>query len=236
MALKLAAAAAMALALAGQSFDVVSIRPSRNAAAESNLDSLPSGRLTATNITVGELVRLAYAVKDYQIERAPAWMATDGFDIAATGPPSRNEAARIRGMLEERFHLLVHHETKDGRVFHLVAAKGGPKLTPHNDGTGTRTRKGCGHLAGSRVTADAIATMLSREVERDVVNRTGLGGKFDFQLDWSPDTRVCPAEDDAPVRPSLYTAVEQQLGLKLEPARGPVEVLVIDRLERPGAN
>jgi uncharacterized protein (TIGR03435 family) len=235
------AACVLVLTASAQQFDVVSIHPNRGGATDSNLDSLPGGRMTATNITVRELVRLAYGVKDYQIEHAPAWMDTERFDIAAAGAAIRkvnleDERARMRALLEERFQLKSHRETRQGRVYLLTIGKGGPKLTPHNDGTGTRTRKGCGHLAGSRVTVDVIATILSRETERDVVNRTGLAGKFDFALDWTPDTRPCPADDDAPVRPSFYTAVQQQLGLKLEAAKAPVEVLVIDRLERPGEN
>lgn len=166
---------ALALTLSAQSFDVVSIRPSRDAGSESNVDSLPGGRLTATNITVRELIRLAYSVKDYEIERAPAWIDTERWNIAAAGAA-----------------------TKPGRVYLLLVAKDGPKLTPHNDGTGTKTRKSCGHLAGSRVTADVIATMLSREAERDVLNQTALAGKFDFQLDWTPDVRPCPSDDAAP--------------------------------------
>jgi bla regulator protein blaR1 len=244
MRMRLAAAASVAAALlAGaqaQSFEVVSIHPNRSGGADSNLDSLPSGRMAATNITVRELVRLAYGVKDYQIEHAPGWMDTERYDIAATGAPGskklEDERARVRALLEDRFQLRTHRETKPGRVYLLTVDQHGLKLTPHNDGAGTRTRKGCGHLAGSRVTVDVIATMLSRETERDVLNRTGLAGKFDFQLDWAPDTRPCPAEDDAPVRPSFYTAVQQQLGLKLDAARGPVDVLVIDRLERPSEN
>ncbi len=232
---------ALALTLSAQSFDVVSIRPSRDAGSESNVESLPGGRLTATNITVRELIRLAYSVKDYEIERAPAWIDTERWNIAAAGAATRkvslaDEQSRIRAMLTDRFHLQTHRETKPGRVYLLLVAKDGPKLTPHNDGTGTKTRKSCGHLAGSRVTADVIATMLSREAERDVLNKTALTGKFDFQLDWTPDVRPCPSDDAAPVRPSFYTAIQQQLGLKLESAKAPVEVLIIDRIEHPTEN
>jgi uncharacterized protein (TIGR03435 family) len=239
--MRLSALCALALTVSAQSFDVVSIRPNRSGGTDSNLDSLPGGRMTATNITVRELIRLAYSVKDYQIEHAPGWMDTERYDIAATGLPAgkarlEDEQARIRVLLEDRCRLKTHRETKPGRVYLLIVANGGPTLTPHNDGTGTKTRKGCGHLAGSRVTVDVIATMLSREAERDVLNHTGLAGKFDFQLDWTPDVRTCPTDDDASARPSFYTAVQQQLGLKLEGAKAPVEVLIIDRIEHPTPN
>jgi uncharacterized protein (TIGR03435 family) len=241
MGMKWLVVCALLLAASAQEFEVVSIRPNRSGATDSNLDSLPGGRLSATNITVRELIRLAYGVKDYQIERAPGWIDTERYDIAATGSAGRKasmagEQGRVRAMLAERFQLKAHRESREGRVYVLAVAKDGPKLTPHNDGAGTRTRKGCGHLSGSRVTVDVIATMLSREAERDVLNRTSLSGKFDFQLDWTPDVRACLADEDAPARPSFYTAVQQQLGLKLEAAKAPVEVLIIDGVDRPGEN
>ena len=168
------------------------------------------------------------------------WIAAAALVLAAGTAPRKvslaDEQSRVRVMLADRFHLETHRETKPGRVYLLTVAKDGPKLIPHNDGTGTKTRKSCGHLAGSRVTVDVIATMLSREAERDVINRTALSGKFDFQLDWTPDVRTCPSDEDAPARPSFYTAVQQQLGLKLEAAKAPAEVLVIDRVDRPTEN
>jgi bla regulator protein blaR1 len=229
-----------------QGFEVASIKPSRNNAAESNLDSAPGGRLTATNITLRELIRLAYGVKDYQIEHAPGWLDGERYDIAAKSATAaktslEQEQAQIRELLTDRFHLTTHHETKQAQVYLLVVAKGGSKLTPHNDGTGSGTRKSCGRLAGKRLTMDTIATVLSRQFERDVLNRTGLSGKYDFQLDWTPDSGPCPpaADSDAgsvTALPSIFTAIQQQLGLKLESSKGPVEFLVIDRVEKPSAN
>jgi bla regulator protein blaR1 len=245
----------MALAFAGawaqesQAFEVASIKPSRDSSAESNLDSAPGGRLTATNITVRELIRLAYGVKDYQIERAPGWVDGERYDIAARSATSKKtsyeeEQSQVRELLADRFQLTTHRETKQMQVYLLVVAKNGPKLTAHNDGSGSKTRKGCGHLAGTRLTMDVIATVLSRQFERDVLNRTGLPGKYDFQLDWTPDSGPCPAAADSQAgaaanpsgMPSIFTAIQQQLGLKLESAKGLVELLVIDHVERPSAN
>jgi bla regulator protein blaR1 len=227
-------------------FEVASVKPSRNNTAESNLDSAPGGRLTATNITVRELIRLAYSVKDYQIKHAPGWLEGERYDIAAKSaiPAKRSleeEQAQVRALLIDRFHLTTHRETKQAQVYLLVIAKDGPKLTVHNEGTGSGTRKACGHLAGKRLTTDTIATLLSRQFEREVLNRTGLPGKYDFQLDWTPDSGPCPAAADTEsgsvtALPSIFTAIQQQLGLKLESSKGPVEFLVIDRVERPSAN
>lgn len=186
-----------AAAQQSQGFEVASIKPSRNNSADSNLDSAPGGRLTATNITIRELIRLAYGVKDHQIEHAPGWLETERYDIAAKSAIAsktslEQEQAQIRELLIDRFHLTTHRETKQAQVYLLVVAKDGPKLTAHNDGTGSGTRKSCGHLAGKRLTTDTIATVLSRQFERDVLNRTGLSGKYDFQLDWGPDQVPAP--------------------------------------------
>jgi uncharacterized protein (TIGR03435 family) len=225
-----------------RTIEVASVKPSSSKNTDSNLDSTP-GRLTATNITVMELIRLAYTVKDYQIQRAPEWLDSERYDIAAkvSGGNSKNleeERAVARELLEGRFQLATHRETKQVGVYFLLVAKSGSKLTPHNDGTGSGSRKSCGHLIGTRLTADTIATVLSRQLEREVLNRTGLPGKFDFKLEWTPDSGPCPstADGDAGVLPSFNAAVQQQLGLRLESGKGPMEVLMIDHVERPSGN
>jgi bla regulator protein blaR1 len=229
--------------------EVASVKPSGNTSAGSNLDSVRGG-LTATNISVGYLIRFAYDVKDYQIERAPGWVDSELYEIAvkrANGKTGslEDEKALVRELLADRFQLTTHRETKQMRVYLLVVGKNGPKLTLHNEGTGAKTRKGCGRLAGTRLTMDVFATVLSRELETDVLNRTGLPGKYDFQLDFTPDSGPCrvaadtqtgSAAADPPVLPSLYTALQQQLGLKLESSKGPEEILIIDRVERPSEN
>jgi uncharacterized protein (TIGR03435 family) len=230
-----------------QTLEVASVKPSRNTTAESNLDSV-RGRLTATNITVRELIRLAYGVKDYQIAHAPGWLDSERFDIVAKAISGKtnsleDEKSLLRELLTDRFQLSTHREAKRMPVYLLVVAKGGPKLAPHNDG-GAKTRGGCGRLVGRRVTTDAIATMLSRQLAREVINRTGLSGEYDVQLDFTPDSGPCRVSDsqgglvvtDPSSRPSVSTAVQEQLGLKLESAKGPVEFLVIDRVERPSDN
>lgn len=227
--------------------EVASIKPSRNNMADSNLDSV-RGRLTATNITVKELIRLAYGVKDYQIAQSPNWIDGERFDIAVKSVSGErgdldDEKSLVRELLADRFRLTTHHEAKEMPVYLLIVAKDGPTLKAHND-AGTKARGGCGRLVGRRVTADAIATILSRQVEHQVLNRTGLSGEYDFQLDFTPDSGPCRAAGDSqggsPAEPSglpsIYTAVQQQLGLKLQSSRGPVELLVIDRVERPSEN
>jgi len=220
-------------------WEVVSVKPNHSNSPESNLDSAPGGRTTATNITIRELIRLAYTVKDYQIEHAPGWVDTDRFDINGKNSSGKNtslddEKALIRSLLTDRFHLAVRRETRQRPVYLLVVGKDGPKLTPHNDGTGSGTRKTCGQLKGTRLTMDTIATVLSRQLDRDVLNQTNLPGKYDFQLDWTPDYGPC--SDDAPVRPAFVTAIQQQLGLKLEAGKGPAEYLIVEHIDRPTEN
>lgn len=231
-----------------KSIEVASVKPSGNTMADSNLDST-RGRLTATCITVRELVRLAYGVKDYQIWHAPKWIDSERFDIAVKSVRSdskslQDEKSLVRELLADRFQLTTHRERKQMAVYLLVVGKEGSRLKTHDD-AGTRTRGGCGRLVGRRVTADAIATMLSRQVDHAVFNRTGLSGEYDFQLDFTPDSGPCrmapdnlgasPAADPSG-RPTIYTAVQQQLGLKLESSRGHVELLIIDRVEKPSDN
>jgi uncharacterized protein (TIGR03435 family) len=233
--------ASLSSAQAQEGFEVASIRPSQNRSASSNVDSAPGGRLTATNVTVRELIRLAYNVKDYQIEKAPGWVESDPYDIVAKSASSQKtsldeERTKVSQLLADRFQLKIHRETKQMQVYLLVVAKSGPKLTLHTDGSRSKTRKGCGHLAGTRLTMDTIATVLSRQFEQEVLNRTDLPGKYDFQLDWTPDSGSCPGADGASALPSIFTAIQQQLGLKLESGKGPVELLVIDHVERPSEN
>jgi uncharacterized protein (TIGR03435 family) len=236
------ALAAFGFARGQQAFEVASIRPNHSGSDEANVNSLPGGRLVVTNESLRELIKLAFGVKDYQIAKAPGWIDAARFDIAAktagaTGSSFEELKSRVRDLLESRFALASHRETRELPVYSLTVGKNGSKLKEHNDGSFTKTRKGCGHLAGSRVTMDVLATMLSRQFERDVINRTGLTGKFDFELDWTPDTERCPATENPGIaRPSIVTAVQEQLGLKLEAAKGPVEILVIDHVEKSSEN
>jgi uncharacterized protein (TIGR03435 family) len=198
---------------------------------------------------VKDLIRLAYGVKDYQIGRAPGWVDGERFDIVAksvsgTGNSLEDEKSQVRELLADRFQLATHREAKQMPVYLLVVAKDGPKLTAHND-AGTKVRGGCGRLVGRRVTTDVIATMLSRQLDREVLNRTGLSGEYDVQLDFTPDSGPCRVTADSqggslatgPTGlPSIHAALQEQLGLKLESAKGSVEFLVVDRVERPSGN
>jgi uncharacterized protein (TIGR03435 family) len=223
-----------------------------------------AGRLTATAITVGYLLRLAYP--GYQIAGLPDWISRKRYDITAKadGSPAPSQQVLLRALLKDRFKLAVHNETRDLPVFALVVArrdgKLGPQLTkssfdcaaylagPHPPPEPGRTpdcamRIGLGALYGKAISMATLATRLAPFVSRITVDKTGLTGGFDVELTWTPDQRSPnPAENpssDASSNssgPSIVTALQEQLGLKLVSETGPVAVLVVDRIEEPSAN
>jgi bla regulator protein blaR1 len=155
---------------------------------------------------------------------------------------------RIRNLLADRFQLVLHRETKEQQVYALVVAKGGPKFQETKDGKGMM-RMGPGMLTGQGVGLDMLANTMSTQLRRPVIDKTGLSGTFDFELKWTPDPSQMPQLPPGPPPPgvqlppppdpngpSIFTAVQEQLGLRLESQKGPVEILVIDRAEKPSEN
>jgi bla regulator protein BlaR1 len=223
-----------AASLCAQKFEVAAIRVNRDAAADPNVNSLPGGRLIVTSQNLRDLLKFAFDLKDFQIEGAPGWADNDRYDIEAkAAAPNANVRESVRSLLEDRFGLKHHTETRELTIYSLRPVKGDLKMTRHDDGAGTKARTACGHMTGQRVTSDVIAKMLSRYLGRDVHDDTGLPGKYDFELSWTPEAGPCPG---APESPSIFTAVQQQMGLRLESTRGPVQVLVVDRVEKPSSN
>ena len=221
----------------------------------------PGGRYTATNVTLRALVRSAYGVQhDAQLVGGPSWIDTDRFDIVAKaeGSPSTDvfrDQARLmlRTLLADRFKLVLHRETRELRIYALVVARGdgklGPQLrpstvaecsartlpnTPANNDASAAIPCGSGfartrHLAARAVVFSVLSTNISNVADRPVADRTGLTGAFDWELQWSAEPTPKP---EAPDALTLFTALQEQLGLRLESARGPVEVFVIDSVER----
>jgi bla regulator protein blaR1 len=215
------------------------------------------------------LIQLAYNVRDFQTLGGPGWLASAQYDIAVkiesspeTSAPEKDIATRtdeerrtrgdrfrvvLQSLLADRFQLKAHRETKELPVFLLKTAKGGPKLkagtlAPEISGG---LNVGRGSLAGKQTAVSFLAQALSQIVARPIVDQTGLIGKYDFELKWSPDQSspnsvigepLPPSPSASPNLPNIFTALQEQLGLKLESARGPVEVIVIDRVEKPGEN
>jgi uncharacterized protein (TIGR03435 family) len=224
------------LALA-QRFEVAVIRPSSaDPTAGTSFNVYDGGRIRITNEPVKLLMRTAFDLQNSQIAGGPGWVETDRYDIEAkTGQPEKPTPSTLgpclRDMLAERFHLKFHREQREMSVWALVASKGGAKLKAKMEGetAGMNTKSGkSSRLSATAVTIPLLAQYIGNRLGAIVVDRTGLAEAYDFTLEWSTQ------EDGS--APSLVTAVREQLGLRLEQQKAPVEVLVIDAIERPTEN
>jgi uncharacterized protein (TIGR03435 family) len=210
------------------------------------------------NLSLRDLIQFAYALPKSQILGGPDWLDSTMFDIDARSDPavdaqlhalSSDDAAQqkrlmVQALLADRFALIAHNETRQLPVFALVLAKGGAKFSPSDvNGTSIGTSTGTAgsriHVQGSDDTLGLLARELAQQLGRVVLNQTGLTGRYDLTLRWTPDDRPAPMLNGAPdpsAPPDLFTAIQEQLGLKLEPAKGPVQTLVIDHIEKPSEN
>jgi uncharacterized protein (TIGR03435 family) len=168
-------------------------------------------------------------VREYQVT-GPDWLGSDKFDIVAKFPQHSGDSQagpRLQKLLADRFKLAFHRESKEMPVYALVVAKNGPKIKAVEDNGDHNTNNEGGHMTGKGITMTRFAEFLSRQMDRPVVDLTEMQGVFNVTLDWTPEK----AGDDA-VGPTLLTALQQQLGLKLQPQKAPVEVIVVDHAER----
>jgi uncharacterized protein (TIGR03435 family) len=239
---------------------VVSIRPSKSGGSHSST-SLSGGRFTATNADLKTLMQYnAFGIPAAQIMGGPAWLSSDRFNIDAKLDDAVAEQMKklsaeaetrwmrqmVQGVLVDRFKLVFHRETKEFPVYALVVAKNGLKIehAKKADG-GPSVSWSNGKLTAKSVTMEKLSQTLSialaRELGRMVVDKTGIDGKYDLTLEWSPDDRSAKTTDpsneiSAPPGPSIFTAVQEQLGLRLESTKAPVQTLVIDHIEEPSEN
>ena len=233
--------------LLGQAFDVASIK--RSAPDNPNgsiFEYQTGGGLRVLNGTLRGLIESAYDVRDFQVAGGPGWLTTDRYDVLARSQPGGPAVSRaddmkatrlkLQSLLAERFGLAVHRETRELQEYMLVADRKGVKLRadgPLPDGAAARTgmESDCGFMRATRATMANMVFTLSRRLRRPVLDRTRLAGTYTFELDWSSDVVPCP---NAPADgPSLFTALQEKLGLKLESIKGPVETIVVDRAEKP---
>jgi uncharacterized protein (TIGR03435 family) len=218
------------------SFEVASIKPNHEGSlAGFSEDISPNGVFNVRNFSLWNLLRLAYGLRDLQISGAPAWSKAQGFDIQARPAPNGGTIAReqvlrmLQRLLEERFQLKAHRESRDTPAYTLTVSRGGPKLSAVREGA---QRGRLGDLDMPSMTMESLCQTLEFELGRPVVDRTGLPGSFAIRLQWASDK--APAPD--PSRPSLFTAVQEQLGLKLDATRAPIELFVIDGIQQPSEN
>ncbi len=239
-------------------YDIVSIHPNNSATGSSRM-STNAGILTFTNVNIKQVLAYAYGIREGLISGLPAWAESAHFDISAkVAEPDMTALKAMSGeqrramfvpVLADRFGVIVHTETKTLPLYELVLDKGRPKFKEYVPPAGEDAAKGPGLGAGSinmrgfNMTATGIpmkslAETLSRQVDKTVIDKTGLSGKYNLELKFTPDGfrmngGVVDPTDEAP---SIYTALQEQLGLKLVPAKGPVVMLVVDRLKMPTEN
>jgi uncharacterized protein (TIGR03435 family) len=208
----------------------------------------------ATNVSLKGLIWRAYGIEDYQVA-GPDWLSSERFDVAATFPEAlpkdreKYDAAfhvMMQNMLADRFKLVVHREQKVGPVYGLIIGKGGVKFkqAPDSDCDSHSRNNNGTHYVGTCVSVDAFAKFLAsrrRDLPTDlpVLDMTGLKGFYNLTLDWVPEPRQSgegkadfPVVTDNPSGPTLLVALQEQLGLKLETRRAPIEILVVDHAEK----
>jgi uncharacterized protein (TIGR03435 family) len=220
-------------------FAVATIRPSAAAVQferDGKTETTP-GTLRMRDVTVNTCIKWAYGVQDNQIS-GPDWVHSDRFDIIAKADEPANDdqmKLMLQRLLTDRFKLALHHQDKELKAFALTIAKGGPKLHPSlSDGPANRQNTANGMVAKS-ISMREFANFISGPLQTPVVDETGLPGKYDFTIDFTPylpeDTRTRP--DTTSV---IMSALQGELGLKLESRKTSVDVLIIDHAEQPSAN
>jgi uncharacterized protein (TIGR03435 family) len=242
----LALALLATLPIAGQTFDVATLKlspPPKENQIVINLGRWQPGRFTMENVTLSDMMKFAYSIVSGAQLAVPDWSNQVRFDIEATAPPDTKVPElrmMIRSLLDERLHLKFRREQRVLPYLALVKGKSSPKMSASeavaNPNPGPQVR---GRISHPQMSMLGLATLLSRFERETVVDQTGLQGVYQVNLEWmpesfssQPDANAAPAE-----RPSLFTAVSEQLGLKLESRRGPLEVLVVESASRvPEAN
>jgi uncharacterized protein (TIGR03435 family) len=260
------------------SFEVASIKPNHSGDRRFFVSWQP-GRFNATGMTLKFLITMAYDVKDFQVSGGPGWVNAERYDIDAKEPDAiaqeleklpreqRSTLAdsMLQSLLADRFQLKLTRGTKELPAYALVVAKNGPKLqeakpvdtptdapsAPGGHPHGPMMRMGRGELNGQGVGLGFLASVLSQQLGRQVLDQTGLKGNYDLALKWTPDQGEGmmmggpppgggPPPDGAPPPdasgPSIFTALQEQLGLRLEATKAPADVLTIDHVEKPSEN
>jgi len=232
-------------------FEVATIKPSKPGTPGKAITMRGPRQFVTINTSLNDLITFAYGLHVRQVTGGPAWLESDLYDISAQpeaeGSPSRKQLeAMLQRLLADRFKLTFHRDKKELSVYAIVIGKNGPKLTRSAgdpNGLPGLFLRGLGVLPASNANmSDFAGVMQAAVLDRPVVDQTGLPGRFDFELKWTPDEsqfggRGGSAPRDAPdAPPDLFTAIQEQLGLQLKSVKAPVDVLVIDHVEKPSAN
>ena len=231
--MKLFALCLAAVTLSAQSFDVASVKPNHNGPPPRTYPRLHNGTFTAENASLKTLLVNAYGLNELRIV-GPDWMNTEMYDITAKAPAGFADdqlMPLLQALLKDRFRLQSHMETREMAAYDMLVAKGGARLTlfdpSHPPG---QPRFAGGSMLVGVGTAAQIADALARAAGRPVVDKTGLEGRFAWSVSYTPFSSDANAAATGP--PDILAAVQEQLGLRLEPKKESLQVLVIDRVER----
>jgi uncharacterized protein (TIGR03435 family) len=233
-------------------FGVASIKPNRSGELNSGFRRFVGGALDAKNITLKMLISFAYDLPEDRILHAPSWVDSDKYDILARPDPAAGQAVdnsrlslrlRTQALLADRFKLTLHKEMRELTIFKLLVDKDGPKHLDAPKGSAPDWVNNGRHVTCQALTMELFAKgFLTDQMRAPVIDQTGIKGSFDFSLDWVPDQHAPgkpesdPTAPSDPSGPSFFSALHEQLGLKLEAGKGPVEVLIVDRAERASEN
>ena len=234
------------------SFEAASVKPSTPASAPgSEFNFAPGGGLAIRNGDLKGIIQMAFNIQDFQILGAPSWTNAEHYDIFAKAPvdpnskataaEQRDQARRmLQTLLVERYQMAFHRETRQMPTYILSLSKAGAKLEESkSESTNGGIRGRCGFFIGTNTGIGSLVHALSRELGSPVKDQTGLTGRYSFRVDYAP-SGTCTRPQDAPEAPadppSVFGALQEQLGLKLEAGKAPQEVVVIDRIDRPTAN
>ena len=224
-------------------FDVASVRVNKSGDPSRSVRAMPGGRFEATNAPLRNLIRFAFEVRTLgEIEGGPDWIDTTAFDIRATGSPDASVPRMVQTLLEDRFKLVARRDVRERPVYALTLGRGdgrlGPSLKAATADVAPRQKSGPTQLEITNHPISRLVASLGALLGQTVIDRTGLTGTYDITLRFSSEQLPGvpgPGRPD-PNLPSIFTAVQEQLGLKLEATRGPVSVLVVERAEMPTAD
>ena len=238
---------------ADPAFEVATIKLSRPDERMSILVNPVNRQFTTTGTSLSALITFAYGLHPRQLTGGPAWIETEKYDIVGKPdteglPNDKQIKTMLRKLLADRFRLTFHHDKKELSVYTISIGKDGPKLTKSArdiNGLYGAGFRGLGKLAVTNATiADLAGIMQNMVMDRPVLDQTGLSDRFDFTLNWTPDEtqfngrggQLPPPASNVEQDPDLYTAIQKQLGLKLDAVKAPTDVLVIDHVEKPSDN
>jgi len=224
-------------------FEVASIKRSAPGAAGATMRLDPGGRFTTVSMTMKNVIQLAYGVRQDDVVGGPAWLNTEEYDIRAKADSEdasqvtlERQKLRLRSLLADRLRLKVHNEPRRQPAYALILSQHGPKMPSAHQGS----------RPGRSMSMSMLASFLSLQVGRPVLDNTGLSGTYLVKLEWASedghrktlggDSANSPLSEDPVNGPSIFTAVQEQLGLRLQPKQALREVLVIDEVSRPSAN